>query len=82
MVQAIVNLNEFEDRVLAIVKGVYGLKNKSEAINLVITKFEEGFLEHQLRPEYKEELKKIAKGKFKAFSGVDDLRREIENVSA
>ncbi len=82
MVQAMVTLDEYEDRVLAIVKGVYGLKNKSEAINLVITKFEEDFLEHRLKPKYKKELKKIAKGKFKAFSSVDELRREIENVSA
>ena len=37
MVQAIVNLGENEDRVLSIVKGKFGLKNKSEAVNLVIT---------------------------------------------
>ena len=36
MVQAIIHLGEQEDRVLNIIKGKYGLKNKSEAINLVI----------------------------------------------
>lgn len=80
MVQAIINLNENEDRVLNIVKGKFGLRNKSEAVTLVIEKFEENFLEPELRPEYKEELMKIDRGKFKKFSSVKELRQEIENV--
>ena len=63
MVQAIVNLGEREDRVLTIVKGKFGLKNKSEAINLVIGKFEQELLEPRLRPEYKTKLAKIISGK-------------------
>ncbi|MEK6876676.1 MAG: antitoxin [Nanoarchaeota archaeon] len=63
MVQAIVNLGEREDRVLTIVKGKFGLKNKSEAINLVIGKFEQELLEPRLRPEYKDKLAKIISGK-------------------
>jgi hypothetical protein len=80
MVQAIITLGEHEDRILTIVKGKYGLKNKSEAVNLVIGKFEEGFLEPQLRPEYKKELKRIDKGKFKRYSSVKALRKEIERA--
>ena len=80
MVQAIVNLGEHEDRILTIVKGKFGLKNKSEAVNLVIEKFEQELLEPKLRPEYREELLKIDKGKFKRFSSIEDLRREIERV--
>ena len=80
MLQAIINLNEREDRVLNIVKGKYGLKNKSEAVNLVIGKFEEEFLEPELRPEYKEKLLKIDKGKFKKFSGIEELRKDIERA--
>lgn len=80
MVQAIVNLGENEDRVLTIVKGKFGLKNKSDAVNLIIDKFEEELLEPELRPEYKEELLKVDKGKFKRFASIDDLRKEIENV--
>ena len=63
MVQAIVNLGENEDRVLTIVKGKFGLKNKSEAVNLIIEKFEQELLEPELRPEYKVKLAKIMKGK-------------------
>lgn len=80
MVQAIINLDEHEARILNIVKGKYGLKNKSEAINLVIDKFEEEHLEPRLRPEYKKKLLKLDKGKFKKFSSIEELRKEIENV--
>ena len=80
MVQAIIHLGEYEDRVLTIVKGKFGLKNKSEAVNFVIDKFDEEFLEQKLKPEYKNELLKIDKGKFKKFSSIEELRREIENV--
>lgn len=80
MVQAIVTLGERQDRVLTIVKGKFGLKNKSEAINLVIEKFEQENLEPRLRPEYEEELRRIDSGKFKSFSRIDDLRKEIEHA--
>lgn len=63
MVQAIINFGDHEDRVLNIVKGKYGLKNKSDAVNFVINRFEEELLEPQLRPEYKFKLVKIMKGK-------------------
>lgn len=80
MTQAIVNFGEHEDRVLNIVKGKYGFKNKSQAVNFVIKKFEEEMLEPKLRPEYREELLKIDKGRFKRFSSIADLRKEIERV--
>ena len=56
MAQAIITLGEHEDRVLTIVKGKYGLRNKSDAVNFVIDKFEEELLEPQLRPEYAEKV--------------------------
>jgi len=80
MVQAIINLGEREDRLLTIVRGKFGLKNKSEAVNFVIDQYGDELLEPQLRPEYREELLKIDKGKFKKFTSIDDLRKEIENV--
>ena len=44
MVQAIVNLDEHDARVLNVVKGKYGLKNKSEAISQMIKQYEAAFL--------------------------------------
>jgi hypothetical protein len=63
MVQAVINIDERTNRVLNIVKAKFGLKDKSQAINLVVNEYEEGFLEPQLRPEYKAKLAKIVKGK-------------------
>ena len=41
MVQAVVNIGEYEDRVLTILKGKFGFKNKSEAVNFVIDRYKE-----------------------------------------
>lgn len=80
MVQSLVTLGEHEDRVLTILKGKFGLRNKSEVINFVIDEYEKEFLEPELRPEYREELLKIDSAKFKKVVSIDDLRQEIEDV--
>ena len=80
MVQAIVNIQEHHDRVLNVIKGKYGLKNKSEAINLVIGEFEKRLLEPQLRPEYIEKLRRIKKQKGIRFKSIQQLREHIENA--
>ena len=63
MVQAIINIEEHTNRVLNIVKAKFGLKDKSQAINLMAEKYEEEILEPSLRPEYKTKLAKIIKDK-------------------
>jgi len=80
MVQAIVSLGENEDRVLTIVKGKFGFKNKSDAVNFVINKFEEELLEPELRPEYAQKLQKIKAQKGIHFKSIKDLRERIENA--
>ncbi len=80
MVQMLVKLEEHEDRVLTIVKGKYGLKNKSDAVKFVIDRFEEGMLEPELRPEYVEKLGRIKKQKGVQFKSIDKLRKRIENA--
>ena len=67
MAQAVVDFGEREDRVLTIVKGKYGFKNKSQAINFVISKFEKEFLEPELRPEYERKIKRIIVPCFEKF---------------
>ena len=63
MVQAVINIDENTNRVLNIVKAKFGLRDKSQAINLVVNEYEETSLEPELRPEYKVKLSKIMKGK-------------------
>lgn len=81
MVQAIVDLGEHEDRILTIVKGKYGLKNKSDAVNFLVNKFEEELLEPELRPEYIAKIRRIEKkGKFKRYKSLSALKKETENA--
>lgn len=61
MVQALVDITDRANRVLNLVKVKYGLRDKSQAINVMATKYEEEILEPELRPEYVEELKRIEK---------------------
>jgi hypothetical protein len=81
MVQAIVDIGEQEDRVLTIVKGKYGFKNKSDAMNFVISRFENELLEPALRPEFIEKIRNIEKkGKFTSYKSLSELRKDIENA--
>lgn len=63
MVQAVIDIDENTNRVLNIVKAKYGLRDKSQAINLVVNEYEQTALEPQLRPEYKSKIEQIVKGK-------------------
>ncbi len=63
MVQAVINIDEHANRVLNIVKAKFGLKDKSEAINLVVGEYEKTALEPELRPDYKAKIKGIIGGK-------------------
>jgi len=57
VVKAIVNLDVRTKRILNILKAKYGLKDKSQAINLMAHQFEGCLLEPELKPEFIEDLK-------------------------
>jgi hypothetical protein len=61
MVKSIINLNEEESRVINIVKAKYGLKDKSQALSIIVRRFEECELEPELRPEFVERLQTVMK---------------------
>ena len=63
MVQAIINIDEKTNRILNILKAKYGLKDKSQAIDLMAHQYEKELLEPELRPEYIEKMKKRQKEK-------------------
>lgn len=75
MVQAIINLGEHENRVVNIVKGKFGLHNKSEAISLIIQKFESEILEPELKPEF---IERIRKRSNEGTVKVKDFRNHFE----
>lgn len=77
MTQAMIEINDSENTVIGIVKAVYGLRNRSEAINLIINKYYEELLEFEVRPEYIKKLEKLEKiGYGKTYHSVDELRAE------
>jgi len=78
MVQAMININEEANKVLNIVKAKYGLKDKSEAINLVVKEYEESFLEPELRPEYVKRALRIHKQPSIKIRTAENLRERYE----
>ena len=80
MVQAMINISTQANQILNIVKAKNNLKDKSQAIELVIKEYGEDFLEPQLRPEYVEKLMKIKDKKGIRFGSVEELERHIENA--
>lgn len=71
MVQALVKLDDNTNRVLNVVKAKFNLRDKSEAIKFVISKYVE-YEEPDLKPEFVEKVKKIRKQKsikVKNFAG-------------
>ena len=78
MVQAMININEEANKVLNIVKAKYGLKDKSEAINVVVKEYEQEFLEPELRPEYIEKAFRIYKQPSIKIGTIENLRKRHE----
>jgi len=72
-----IELGEKENRILTIIKGKFGLKNRSEAISLLIKNYEES-LEPELRLEYIERLEKLDNEKVIKFKNIHELRKIIE----
>lgn len=78
MVQAIVNIDEHANRVLNIVKAKFGLKDKSEAINMMAEQYEEEVLEPELRPEYIEKAIQIHNRPSIKVGTITNLRKRYE----
>jgi hypothetical protein len=77
MVQAIINIEEHTNRILNIIKAKYGLKDKSAAIDLMATQYEEEILEPELKPEYVEKAKKIIQQKPIDVGSIENLKDRL-----
>lgn len=78
MVNALIQVNENANRVLNIIKAKYGLKDKSEAINLMAEQYEEEILEPELRPEFIERIKSTEHLKGIKFKSMNELRQRYK----
>jgi len=63
MVNALIKLEDETNRVLNIVKATYNLKDKSQAIKLVVQKYVQEIGEPELRPNFIVNVKKATKEK-------------------
>jgi DNA polymerase II large subunit len=81
MVMAVIDIDEHVNVVLNILKAKYRLKNKSEAVELVVNEYEEKFLEPSMRPDYVAKVKNIEKrGKFTRYKVLESFKRKIEDA--
>ncbi|MBI3033266.1 DUF2683 family protein [Candidatus Woesearchaeota archaeon] len=78
MVQAMINISEETNQVLNIVKAKHNLRDKSEAIDLVVKEYGEDMLEPELRPEYIIKAKKIMLEKTVKVGSLANLRKRYE----
>jgi hypothetical protein len=77
MVKSVVTLTEKESRIINIVKAKYGLKDKSQALSIILNRYEECELEPQFRPEFIKEIEEARKkGK---FIEVKDFTKEFDS---
>jgi hypothetical protein len=74
MVKALIDLSEYENWVLNMVKAQFDLGNKADAIRLIIQTFDEEFLESELRPDFVEEMKKRSK---EPVVKIEDFKRHF-----
>ena len=83
MVKAIVEIDREANEVLNILKAQYGLKDKSQAINVVVKEYKRLILESKIRPEYIERMGRIRReqitriGSMKDFKKRYDLKRHV-----
>jgi hypothetical protein len=63
MVKAIIDINDEANRIINIVKAKEDLKDKSDAINLILSIYGKEILEPELRPEFIKELLEAQKEK-------------------
>ena len=61
-----------------VVKAKYGLKDKGQAIQIVVEKYIEEEDEPELRPEFIEKLNKLEKQKGIKFKNINELKKIIE----
>lgn len=75
MIQALVKIDENTNRVLNVVKAKYGLKDKGEAIQIVVGRYIEEENEADLRPEFIEQMDRIAKEKTIKIGNLENFRK-------
>lgn len=77
MVQTLVTLDSYENKIINLIKDAFELKSKTEAIEFLIRKKGEEILEPELRPEFIAEMKRVAKEKPMGIKSFEELRKKL-----
>jgi len=75
MVKALIDISDSANRVISVVKAEYGLKDKSQAINVMAREYEELIFEPRVKASYLKRLKKIQKEHTVKMSSMDGFDR-------
>lgn len=78
MVQVLAEIDENTNRILNVVKAKYGLRDKGQAIQIVVEKYIEDENEPELRPDFIEKIRKTEHLKGIKFKSINELRKRYE----
>jgi hypothetical protein len=81
IVQATIKISEDSNQILNIVKAKYKLKDKSAAIDFVVTQYGAKMLEPELRPEFIAEMQRIMKEKPIFVGTIENLDKVVDNFN-
>ncbi|MEK6915728.1 MAG: antitoxin [Nanoarchaeota archaeon] len=79
-ISARVEVNEYVNKVLAVVKAKYGLKDKSEAINKFVEMYGEEIVEKEAKEEYVKELIKGVKEHIEKYGYKSMNDQELDSL--
>jgi hypothetical protein len=80
MISARVELNNYANRVLGVIKMKFGLKDKSEALNKFIEIYGENIIEKEANDEYVKKILTISENHFKKYGKRKMTRQELNRL--
>jgi hypothetical protein len=80
MISARVELNNYANKVLRIIKIKFGLKDKSEALNKFIELYGEEIIEKEATEEYTKKIIEVTKKHFNKYSNKKMSVAELDNL--
>jgi hypothetical protein len=79
MVQSTIYFTENANHILNIVKAKYKFKDKSEAVNFIVTKYGEELLEPELKPEFIAHMQQVMQEKPIFVGSIENFDKVIDN---
>jgi len=80
MTSARVDISEYANKVLAVIKARFGLKDKSEAINKFIELYGDEIVEKQANEEYVKKVMDIANAHLEKYKNKKMSLQELDNL--